>query len=564
MEEMRIINTVNEISAVLLGTSVEDFDQNLFTSMGRLGESLKMDRVYIWHNHMVGDELYCTQIHEWSGNAEPQQGNELTVSVPFPADWYPNLSADLCINGVVTSFPEYEREHLQAQGIVSILVVPIFLYNEFWGFMGFDDCQKERIFTDAEEAILRTAGLLFGHAWVRNETTLDLVKAKEEALASAKAKTDFLANMSHEIRTPINAIMGMAEIARKSEDKEQVDECLERIKTASQQLLSIINDVLDMSKITAGKMTLSHKPFKLKDVIQNLEDIVATQVAEKNQTFDIRFYGEFAPVLIGDEVRLTQVLLNLLSNAVKFTGEGGAIGLTIEVSERQEGREKYRFVVADNGIGINADRIDVLFSEFEQEDQSTSREYGGTGLGLSISKGIATEMNGQIEVESEQGKGSRFTVTVWFETGLEEQIDQSEKEPEPEKAASYDFSGKRALLVEDMEINRQIVTAMLTGYGLEIDVAINGQEAVEKMEAAPERYDLIFMDLQMPVMDGYEATRRIRQGDYPQSKQIPIIAMTANAFAEDAKRCLEAGMNSHIAKPIDFEKLLLTIAQYLI
>lgn len=564
MEEMRIINTVNEISAVLLGTSVEDFDQNLFTSMGRLGESLKMDRVYIWHNHMEGDELYCTQIHEWSGNAEPQQGNELTVSVPFPADWYPNLSADLCVNGVVASFPEYEREHLQAQGIVSILVVPIFLYNEFWGFMGFDDCQKERIFTDAEEAVLRTAGLLFGHAWVRNEMTLDLVKAKEEALASAKAKTDFLANMSHEIRTPINAIMGMAEIARKSEDKEQVEECLERIKTASQQLLSIINDVLDMSKITAGKMTLSHKPFKLSEVIRNLEDIVAAQVAEKNQTFDVRFYGEFAPVLIGDEVRLTQVLLNLLSNAVKFTGEGGAIGLTIEVSERQEGREKYQFVVADNGIGINADRIDVLFSEFEQEDQSTSREYGGTGLGLSISKGIAAEMNGQIEVESEQGKGSRFTVTVWFETGLEEQIDQSEKEPEPEKAASYDFSGKRALLVEDMEINRQIVTAMLTGYGLEIDVAINGQEAVEKMEAAPERYDLIFMDLQMPVMDGYEATRRIRQGDYPQGKQIPIIAMTANAFAEDAKRCLEAGMNSHIAKPIDFEKLLLTIAQYLI
>ncbi|MDL2249402.1 response regulator [Lachnospiraceae bacterium OttesenSCG-928-J05] len=563
MEEMRIINTVNEISAVLLGTSVEDFDQNLFTSMGRLGESLKMDRVYIWHNHMEGDELYCTQIHEWSGNAEPQQGNELTVSVPFPADWYPNLSADLCVNGVVASFPEYEREHLQAQGIVSILVVPIFLYNEFWGFMGFDDCQKERIFTDAEEAVLRTAGLLFGHAWVRNEMTLDLVKAKEEALASAKAKTDFLANMSHEIRTPINAIMGMAEIARKSEDKEQVEECLERIKTASQQLLSIINDVLDMSKITAGKMTLSHKPFKLREVIQNLEDIVAAQVAEKNQTFDVRFYGEFAPVLIGDEVRLTQVLLNLLSNAVKFTGEGGAIGLTIEVSERQEGREKYQFVVADNGIGINADRIDVLFSEFEQEDQSTSREYGGTGLGLSISKGIAAEMNGQIEVESEQGKGSRFTVTVWLETGAEEQMDKPEKEPEVEKTASYDFSGKRALLVEDMEINRQIVTAMLTGYGLEIEIAVNGQEAVEKMAAAPEHYDLIFMDLQMPVMDGYEATKRIRQGDSQQSRQIPIIAMTANAFAEDAKRCLEAGMNSHIAKPIDFEKLLLTIAQYL-
>ncbi|MDL2254635.1 response regulator, partial [Ruminococcaceae bacterium OttesenSCG-928-I18] len=556
-----IVTIVNQISAALLESQVETFDQSLLGCMEKLGVSMDVDRVYIWENHMEAEELYCTQIYEWSGEAEAQQGTELTVSVPFPDDWYPNLSANKCVNGIVDDFPEYEREHLKAQGIVSIIVVPVFLYDKFWGFVGFDDCVNARLFTDAEEAILRTVSLLFGHAYVRNATTLDLVDAKEEAMANAKAKTDFLANMSHEIRTPINAITGMVSIAKKTDDKSEVARCLDTIDGASRQLLSIINDVLDMSKISAGKMVLANTPFQLDTILDRVRSIIRAQATDKNLSFSAESIGQLPAVLVGDDTRLAQVLINLLSNAVKFTPDGGSIQLISEfMGKDKQGLSKLRFMVKDTGIGVSKEKIPSLFAEFEQVDRSTSRQYGGTGLGLPISRSLARMMGGDIEVDSKVGTGSCFTLTILMREGS---LNMLEPIPVEVEEIAYNFAGRRALLVEDIDINREIVKAMLDEYGLDIVEAENGQVALDLFGKDPQRFDIIFMDIQMPVMDGYLATEQIRSLLDSKAKEIPIIAMTANAFAEDIQQCLAAGMNDHIAKPIDFDALASTVAKYL-
>ncbi|MDL2233131.1 response regulator [Ruminococcaceae bacterium OttesenSCG-928-L11] len=556
-----LLQTVNEVAALLLGSDVDSFDHTLFHCMEKMGTSVDVDRVYIWRNHMQGDELYCTQIYEWSGGADPQQGNELTMSVAFPADWYPNLSVNKCVNGSVTNFPQREREHLEAQGIVSILVVPIFLEGEFWGFVGFDDCRNIRDFSEAEEAILRSGSLLFAISYLRNEMTVDLVRAREEALSSSKAKTDFLATMSHEIRTPINAITGMSGIARVADSKERVQDCLDKIDTASRQLLALINDVLDMSKIEAGKLELASEPFDLRAMLHNVESIIGVRANEKQQDFHVELDAGLPQVIIGDDVRLTQVLTNLLTNAVKFTPAGGSIGLSAVCTGMTDGRAQLEMQVRDTGIGMSEEQIGRLFRKFEQADQSTSRRFGGTGLGLAISKSIMDIIDGDIAVESRPDSGSVFTVRFEALCADRETLHQPDAEPVP--AVQYDFSGKRALLVEDIEINREIVLAMLEGTGLAIDQAQDGRVALEMFKANPEYYDLIFMDIHMPEMDGYESSRQIRGLDTAAAKAVPIIAMTANAFSDDVQRCLSAGMNDHLAKPLDPSLLFEKVAQYL-
>ncbi|MDL2319333.1 response regulator, partial [Eubacteriales bacterium OttesenSCG-928-A19] len=549
--EDKLLHTVNDVAAMLLGSDMESYDRVLFECMGMLGSSVDVDRVYIWKNHLSEDgELFTTQVYEWSGGAEPQQGNELTDYVPFPEDWYGRLTTNRCVNGIVRTFPSYERGHLEAQGIVSILVVPVFLHGEFWGFVGFDDCQNERVFTDAEETILRSGGLLFANSYLRNETNISLVQAREEALSSTRAKTDFLATMSHEIRTPINAITGMTSIIRMSTSRERIDHSLDHIEAASRQLLAIINDILDMSKIEAGKLELAREPFELLPVLYNVRSIIGVRAEQKKLDFVVELDPALPRVVVGDDVRLSQVLINLLSNAVKFTPEGGEVRLRVDhTGTLPDGREAVEISVSDTGIGMTAEAIDRLFYKFEQADRGTSRRFGGTGLGLAISKSIVDQMGGTIDVESEPGRGSCFIVRVALALASEDAVSRAQQPQAPAQKA-HDFSGRRALLVEDIDINREIVIALLEDTGLQIDQAENGQAALDAFQAAPDRFDVIFMDIHMPVMDGYQATRAIRALDLPRAKTIPIIAMTANAFAEDIQRCTEAGMNDHVAKPI--------------
>jgi CheY-like chemotaxis protein/two-component sensor histidine kinase len=360
----------------------------------------------------------------------------------------------------------------------------------------------------------------------------------------------------------MNAIIGMTAIAKSSTKIERKNYCLNKIEDASTHLLGVINDVLDMSKIEANKMDLSFVHFNFEKMISKTVNVINFRVAEKNQELILRIDKNIPPVLEGDDQRLAQVITNLLSNAVKFTPERGTIHLSAQCIKAEGGMISLQIEVQDTGIGINREQKDRLFNSFEQAESGTSRKFGGTGLGLAISKRIVEMMNGRIWVESEPGKGSTFSFTV--------QLKESDKEIKEEAGGSLDalpvkdiFKGRRLLLAEDVDINQEIVQALLEPTGLVIECAADGTEALRMFSAAPGSYDLIFMDIQMPEMDGYEATQRIRSLDIPEAKLVPIIAMTANVFREDIDKCIKAGMNDHVSKPLIMNEVLGKLRQYL-
>lgn len=389
--------------------------------------------------------------------------------------------------------------------------------------------------------------------------TLDaLTKAKNDANLAAEAKGTFLSNMSHEMRTPMNAIIGMTSIAEKADSAEEKDYAIEKIKIASHHLLGVINDILDISKIEAGKFELSHIEFSLDKMMQQIMNIIHFRLNEKQQHFSLNIDKNIPGFFIGDDQRLAQVIINLLSNAVKFTPDKGSVSLDMQLLGKKDDVCEIQIKVSDTGIGIHSEKQAYLFDSFSQVDSGTSRTFGGTGLGLPISKSIIELMGGSIRVESELGKGSVFTFTVKIKSGSEAAVIDSAEDVPPTVRS---WEGRRILLAEDVEINREIVLVLLEPTLLEIDCAVNGTEAVRMFSEYS--YDLIFMDMQMPEMDGLEATRRIRTLDVPNAKTVPIIAMTANVFREDVEKCLDAGMNDHVGKPLDFNEVLDILQKYL-
>ena len=391
------------------------------------------------------------------------------------------------------------------------------------------------------------------------EQTKDLQIASEEAIAASYIKSEFLANMSHEIRTPLNAIIGMTAIARSSEDLNRIYDCLRKIEGASQQLMKVINDVLDVSKIEARKFEMANEPFIFDAMMSSIKNIIEVRAAEKKLHFSIDFDEHIPRALVGDEMRLSQVLINLLSNAVKFTPEHGTVRFAARYVSRRSNKELIDFLVWDSGIGISEEQQKKMFDAFAQADSGVANRFGGTGLGLPISKSFVELMGGEIFVESTIGMGTCFTVQIPFELGDPDTI----KHSFDAKEQSVNFKGRTVLLVEDIEINREIIIALLEVTDVTIDCAENGQVAIDMFIAAPERYDLIFMDIQMPVLDGYTATRAIRALDIPRARTVPIVAMTANAFADDVEKCRGVGMDDHIAKPVEIELLLNVVGKYL-
>jgi signal transduction histidine kinase/DNA-binding response OmpR family regulator len=522
---------------------------------------------------------------------------------------------------------------------------------------------------------------------------IDMAKTKSDK--ESRHKSAFLANMSHEIRTPLNAIIGMTTIGKTARELERKDYCLNKIEDASNHLLGVINDILDMSKIEANKFELSPAEFNFEKMLQRVVNVVNFRIEEKHQKFSIHIDRFIPKTVIGDDHRIMQVITNLVGNAIKFTPENGAISLDTRMVAEDNNACTVQVSVSDTGIGISPEQQERVFSSFEQAESSTTRKYGGTGLGLAISKSIVEMMGGSIWVESALGKGSTFIFTIQIQRGtqkrqallapdvklnnvrilvvdddkdildyfteiahefnvycdtaisgkealrmvkqkglyhiyfvdwkmpemdgiqlvaeLKSHNDESTKsvvimitaaewtavEIEAKKAGVYKFlskplfpsaiadvineslgidykkvedaqanieglfAGRRIMLVEDVDINREIVLALLEPTNIKVDCAENGAEAVRMFAEAPGKYDMIFMDIQMPEMDGYDATRRIRTLRHPYAKTIPIVAMTANVFREDIERCLEAGMNDHIGKPLDFNELLKRLHTYL-
>ena len=569
-----LIDMTNKIASALLAPANEDnFKESLLDCMSLIGCYTNVDRVQIWQNETIGDVLCYTIKYDWSASGTDMPLVPIGTSLRYSAAWLEIFLRGGHINGPVSKLEPEDRAAMESIGLKSTLTIPLYLHGEFWGIACIDECKRERIFTEDEVNMLTYASLMLVNSINRHEQSIQLSEtnehladALERAMVASKAKGNFLSNMSHEMRTPMNAIIGMTTIGLKEDNIERKNNALNKIAEASRHLLGIINDVLDMAKIEANKLELTPIEFDFANMLHNVMTFIQFRVDEKQQRLSVNVDGNIPRFLVGDEQHLAQVITNLLSNAVKFTPEGGEIRIDAALINDKEGECEIRIEVADSGIGISKEQQDKLFTSFEQAESGISRQYGGTGLGLVISKSIVELMDGKIWIESELGKGSRFIFVV--------KAMRSSKAPAVNEG-KYDsanisnavgngeFVGRKMLVAEDIEINREILLALLEDTGLEIDCVENGKEALMMIEAEPDKYDIVFMDMQMPIMDGREATRRIRALPERRRGRLPIIAMTANVFKSDVEECLAAGMDDHLGKPIDIDNVMKKLRKYL-
>jgi len=390
-----------------------------------------------------------------------------------------------------------------------------------------------------------------------DELKVQVGKAKE----ATKAKSDFLSQMSHEIRTPLNAIMGMVQIARNTTNDHRVEDCMRKTELSIKHLLGIVNDILDLSKIESGKLTFEENLFSLTNELNFIASMFKSKAEEKNISLQIDVKNISHDGITTDKIRLNQVLINLMSNAVKFTDNNGSIVLSVDELFHMNGESAYRFSVKDDGIGIKPDQAKKLFTPFTQANVGVFRLYGGTGLGLAISQNIVQMMGGDIELETEYGKGSIFMFTIRVPA-----VEHAEEKTEEEQQHTLRDSlrGKRIMVVDDIDINREVVELLLESSGALIDSVTNGKEAFDAyLRAEPYWYDLILMDMQMPIMDGCAATEEIRNSGKKDAKDIKIIAMTANVLREDAERAYQSGMNAYLTKPIELSALYAEMEEWL-
>jgi signal transduction histidine kinase/CheY-like chemotaxis protein len=566
----KLLHIINDAAARLLRTEPGNFDSDIWNSMDMIARCAGVDRMRIWKNHIKNDELYCSQIYEWSGGVEPQSGKRIAVDVPYSQNmpgWEEKLSAGQSINRLAHDFSPEEQAQLSPQGVLSILVIPVFFQGIFWGFVCFDNCHKEQVYSGEDEDLLRSGGLLIAHAILRNEMTHDLVRAREEALASAEAKTDFLANMSHEMRTPLNAIIGLSELTLDSGEVDGIaEENLEKVYTSGVILLSLINDILDVSKIEAGRFELIPVEYNVPSLVNDTVTLNIVRIGSKPLTFQLDIDENMPSSLIGDELRLKQIFNNLLSNAFKYTKEGSIIW---RVSCETEGEDLWLVSsVKDSGIGIHPEDLEKIFSEYNQVDTKSNRKIEGTGLGLSICKNIVELMDGKITVESEYGKGSTFTVRIRqrrinsipigpiIAENLKKYQYSENKRDRSSKLVRAHIPYARVLVVDDVPTNLDVAKGMMKPYGMHIDCVTSGPAAIDLIRNAQNKYNAIFMDHMMPNMDGIEATRIIREEigtEY--ARTIPIIALTANAIVGNEDMFLKNGFQAFLSKPIDIMRM---------
>jgi len=567
-KQSELFETVNNVSSVLLEPDMKGrFEDNLQKAMDIMAEAVGADRICIWRKKK--ESRLCFSLNcQWEHNnfKSINENGVLAPDIYFDVHPYWNsiLSYGNCINSLVRDMPPAERAELEPRNILSIFVVPIFLQDQFWGYIGFDCCKKERVFSNIETMILRSASRMIAHAIIRSEMTLQLEDTANEANNANRAKSSFLANMSHEIRTPMNAILGIAEIQLRDESlSPETQDAIEKIYESGDLLLNIINDILDLSKIEAGKMELV--PFKY-DIPSLINDSVQlNRLRYDSKPIELYIYvDENTPHdLFGDELRIKQVLNNILSNAFKYTDEG-AVELFVSAELQKDNIEDVTllFRIVDTGQGMTAEQINDLFNEYTRFNAEANRVTVGTGLGMSITKHLLDLMKGVITVKSELGKGTEFTVSL------------------PQKRIGMDICGKEVadklrkfnfrsttltnkaqflreympygsvLVVDDVESNIYVIKGMLLPYGIKIDTVMSGFDAIKKIEDG-NVYDIVFMDHMMPKMDGIETTKKLREMGYKDK----IVALTANAIIGRAEMFLQNGFDGFISKPIDSREL---------
>ena len=589
-EEVRILHQANTAAEMIVGGFYQDYETVLGQSLHVLAESLQSDYAWIWRNTERNKKTSCFLRAHWSTRARLIGGEQdmryFSYDDFFP-EWQAKLTAEqLFVTVNHNALSESFREACGIGESDNIMLAPFYLHGEFWGMIGF--ARGSSIpYKYYEAKAIMTGAKLIAYSISRNETLGKIRGDREKAIESTLAKGEFLSRMSHEMRTPLNAIIGMTSIAIKEKNPEKVKEELKKVETSSQLLLNVINDVLDMSKIDAGKLEITKEPFDFNNMIRRTGGIVKIKMDEKEQTFVINCDPSITHKIISDENRLSQVIVNLLNNAMKFTPVKGEIMLNVMKKDIGPGKVKLRVEVVDNGIGMTDEQQKKLFTAFEQADGSITRKYGGTGLGLAICKKILNLLGGDIWVKSRIHRGSCFFFELDVQLGdvlelgataetssgfrctpieLETQNDSNTVvgEDTTETDTLSDWSPYTILLAEDVPINREVVELMLADTGVNIHMAENGKIALDSFESDPDLYHMILMDVQMPVMDGLTATKRIRQLESPQARKVPIIAMTANAFKEDIEVCVAAGMNEHIAKPFVYDQFISLLGRYLV
>ncbi|MDR1978189.1 MAG: response regulator [Synergistaceae bacterium] len=693
------IRLIHKVGGNLLSIGGSGYADAVVNSLKDLCETFDCAGLSLWQADNEGKRF--KRLFHWPTD---DGGFSFMIKKDWPTDWLEKLFAGESISLV----GGVSWEGLFPQDVHAFTAIPLVIKGSFWGFMAMPS-RQERSYSQEEMSVMTAIGILVVSAILEKEMTDSLIAVKDAALKATRVKSEFLSRMSHEMRTPMNAIIGMASIAEGTDDKEKLRFCLSTIGTSANHLLNLINDVLDMSKIEAGKLELDASPFDIEKMLMKVCNILEEKVDQKNQ--DLRVVIEKGTALryVGDEMRLSQVVTNLFGNAVKFTPEKGKILLTVKEVERRGDRSRLRFSVSDTGIGMTREQTERLFGAFQQADASIAKRYGGTGLGLAISQKIVEQMDGRIEVASEPGKGTTFVFEVEIERDprqesdavfggppgirvlivdadpdsseqfkavtdrfgiasdvvatsseamplldaavqngspydaifldqdlpdedvleavgslssgidkntvvivtsflkwnkieqeanrlgvhrfltkplfpsslrdvIEELIESGKSGPKSEAGEdapegsedqaienqAIDLSGKRILLTDDVEINRLIVRELLEDTNVSIDEAENGEKALFLFEQSAENYyDMVFMDIQMPGIDGYETARRIRALTRSDAKSVLIIALTANAYKEDAEKALEAGMDGHLAKPIDIDEVRNFLAERL-
>jgi PAS domain S-box-containing protein len=692
-----LLHAVNNAATVLIQSGIEEFESDIKTCMGMIGNAVNVHRVCIWKNTVRDEKLYCTQIIEWLGDAKSQLGQKSVTDISYDtvfSTWYDLFTQGKCVNSPVRNLPANEKENLTSRGILSVFEAPVFVHDKFWGFVGFHDCYRERVFTENEELILRSGSVLIANALMRNDMAIsiretankleaalanysgiiwcvdwngiitlfdgcylkelghkpddfenrgvdevlhdgrfvsiresipltfakgrqdinseiegktyrtrttpivkdgvvagvmgsfdditertmlqkELKAALKEAQEANSAKTDFLARMSHEMRTPLNAVIGLSQLTIEAGGlSAEAYANLERINNAGTNMLSTVNDILDISKIEAGKFELVPVEY---DVPSLINDAI-TQSIMRLESKPIEFVmsiDEALPVkLYGDDLRIKQIMNNLLSNAFKYTKEG-KVELGIRC-EREEDIVEMIICVKDTGIGIRSEEIDELFLDYTQADIKLNRKIEGTGLGLPIVKKLVEMMDGTVSVKSEYGKGSEFTVTIDQKFVTDEIIGNEVVESlknfhyldhklhQNLRMTRVSLPYARVLVVDDVTTNLDVARGMLKPYGMHIDCVKSGREAVDIIRKEKIKYNAIFMDHMMPEMDGIEATRIIREEvgtEY--AKNIPIIALTANAIMGNEEMFLSKGFQAFLPKPVDIPRLDAIVRQWI-
>jgi signal transduction histidine kinase/CheY-like chemotaxis protein/PAS domain-containing protein len=561
---------ISEISKGFI--SPGDSEMLVREAITKLGRYLKVTLVFIFA--MDYQRKDTSLAYHWcADDAQPRDAIanlfEYVKSI-FPETLPDCVTLPIVVYNDTSTSSDAIFQALYSIDVMAVIGAPLYVDGRLWGIMFVEQNSTPRNWTEIEKGFVAMIASIIAGVTMRDIYTRKLKDALNKANAASKAKSEFLANMSHEMRTPLNAIAGMTAIGKNTEDKERKNYALDKIEEASAHLLGVISDVLDMSKIEANMLKLFPVEFNFEKMMQKVVAVINFRIYEKRQKFIQHIDKEIPQTLITDDQRLAQVVTNLLSNAVKFTQEGGLITLEARCLEEARGICTIQISVSDTGIGMDEEQQKHLFSSFQQAESGTTRKYGGTGLGLAISKSIVEMMGGKIWVASEPDKGSTFTFKIKARRGTTVEVisedtgNYGQQEKETQMDVDGIFAGRRILLVEDVEINREVVQVVLESTQLEIDCAGNGVQAVRMFTEAPDRYGLILMDIQMPEMDGYEATWRIRAMDIPRAKTIPIVAMTANVFKEDVEKCLAVGMNDHLGKPIDFEKVMEKLKNYLL